>query len=171
MVSTPPINHLIGRATVFVFLGLAAMGLVAGLFALFQTLATDSADAVVSPRHISEAELMLLTAGIGSLIYAIRAFLLHACDKRDFSLHFVPWYVFWVVLGSLVGLIVYFGLRGGVLLLTMGDAGTPIEFNIWSLGAIGALSGLFSKYAIEKLREVFLVAFSMTDKGQTKPAP
>lgn len=156
-------NDRAGRVVVFFILCLFSVGLVAGIYVQLLSPVPGTAEPMVPYRQIEEATIVCLAAGIGSLIYAIRAYLLHACERRDFDMRYVPWYIFWVLLGSLVGLVVYFALRGGVLLLTIGNDSEPLNFNTWSLGAAGALSGLFSKYAIEKLRKVFLTLFTASD--------
>jgi hypothetical protein len=110
--------------------------------------------------QVNEALIMFFAGGLGSGLYAIRAYLLHACQKKDVDPAYIPWYPFWMLSGALLGLIFYFTLRGGLLFLTINGEQTAIEsLNSWSLAAVGSMVGLFSKYALEKLREVFLTLF------------
>jgi hypothetical protein len=142
--------------------------LIAGiyLYLLFERLRntavqeSPSAD-IINSEKINEAILIMLAGGIGSLIYAIRAYLKHACDRQDFRMNYIPWYIYWNIQGSILGLIFYFTLRGGLLLVIMnGEARDQASLNTWSILAIGALVGLFSKYAIDKLRQIFIMIFT-----------
>ena len=103
----------------------------------------------------------MFAAGIGSAVSTIRSFLLHASTRKDFDPAQVPWYVARPLMGMLLGFIFYFLLAGGVLLLIAAEnEPTDIEgFNDWGLSGAGALVGLFSREAIEKLREVFHTMF------------
>ena len=123
----------------------------------------SSKDALPAAQ-VNEALIMLFAGGLGSGLYAIRAYLLHACDKKDLDPDYLPWYPFWMFMGALLSLIFYFALRGGLLFLTLNSAQTSFDsLNGWSLAAAGSLIGLFSKYALEKLRKVFLTLFGEPD--------
>ncbi len=65
------------------------------------------------------------------------------------------------MMGMLLGLLFYFLLRGGLLALAPStSAAKPEDWNPAALAGIGGLVGLFSKNAIEKLRELFDTLFS-----------
>ena len=136
------------------------------LFLLFRQLrspiiANTSSTEIINPSQFNEVILIMLAGGIGSLIYAIRAYLKHACERQDFKIAYIPWYVYWNIQGSLLGLIFYFALRGGLLLVTIGgESEMQTTINTWSILGIGALVGLFSKYAIDKLRQLFIMIFT-----------
>jgi hypothetical protein len=98
-------------------------------------------------------------AGIGSSLATIQAYLEHASDKKDFDIAYVPWYIARPLMGMLLGLIFYFLLREG-LLAVLTDRSTPETLSEAGLIGVGALVGLFSKEAIEKLRELFNTLFS-----------
>jgi hypothetical protein len=135
-------------------------GGVAGLlWSLLDTFTGNLKATMVDPHQISEALVTMFAGGMGSQVYAIRAYLLHACDRKDFDQAYIPWYIFWSLQGALLGLIFYFAVRGGILLVGA-ESPSPVNLNTWSLAAIGALVGLFSKYAIEKLRQVFIITFT-----------
>lgn len=120
-----------------------------------------SGKTIVESTQVYEALIMLFAGGIGSCVYAIRAYILHACERQDFKRSFIPWYGFWPVQGSLLALIFYFVIRGGLILVTLnGESQAPTTLNVWSLAGIGAIVGLFSKYAIEKLHQVFITIFT-----------
>jgi len=146
--STTSKNDFWGRVIVGFLLAVLSADFVAGLL-------------LIGPHQINEALIMMFAGGVGSSVYAIRAYLLHACDRKDFDRAYTPWYIFWLLQGALLGLIFYFAVRGGVLLVTINrEAQSAVNLNAWSLAAIGALVGLFSKYAIEKLRQVFIMVFT-----------
>lgn len=100
----------------------------------------------------------ILAAGIGSMITTILGYLKHASQQRDFKLSFVPWYFARPLIGVLLGVVFYFVLKGG-LLVTVGAASAD-TINVYGLGGLAALVGLFSKNAVEKLRDVFATLFT-----------
>jgi hypothetical protein len=154
-------NDAFGRIVVGVFLGVFAIGLVVMLFWRLLTAVPISEASMVDPRQVNEAIITMLAGGVGSLIYAIRAYLIHACNNQDFERRFIPWYIFWLFQGSLLGLVFYFAVRGSILFVTFNGEAQPIQsLNTWSLATVGALVGLFSKYAIEKLRQIIVIAFA-----------
>lgn len=107
---------------------------------------------------LNEALAMLFGAGIGSAITTGLAFFRHASAEKNFDRAWAPWYVARPVMGMLLGLIFYFLIKGG-LWSTVGNEAAVSNLNEWSLAGIGALVGLFSHQAIEKLRELFHVLF------------
>jgi hypothetical protein len=106
----------------------------------------------------------MLAAGVGSMITAILGYLEHASEKKDFERAYTPWYVGRPLMGSLLGLVFYFLMRGG-LLATTGGAVTGTTLKPWALAGIGAMVGMFSKNAIEKLQEIFNTLFSKQQKA------
>ena len=158
-----PKNDALARWIVGVMLILFSFGFVYSLILrlLFNLNPERWNEAIVAPGQINEAIIMLLAGGIGSSIYAIRAFIIHACDNEDFNRAYTPWYLFWCIQGALLGFIFYFVLKGGLVFLTIGEeTQSTTVLNVWSLAGIGAIVGLFSKYAIEKLREIFIITFT-----------
>lgn len=116
-------------------------------------------------RQVSESLVMMFAAGVGSTITTIMGYLLHASEKKDFDRAYTPWYFARPVMGMLLGLVFYFVLKGGLFVLTVGNSVSRAEeLNLWSLSAVGALVGLFSKNAIEKLRELFNTLFKTQDQ-------
>jgi hypothetical protein len=116
--------------------------------------ATDQA------RAISEALATLFGAGIGATVTTILAFFRHASARKDFDRAWAPWYVARPIMGMLLGLVFFFLIKGG-LWATVGADIAENPLNIWSLAGIGAMVGMFSKNAIEKLRELFKVLFKV----------
>jgi hypothetical protein len=133
------------------------------LIGLFVALDRDSFLGVGEVRY---ALVTMFAAGVGSMITTILGYLRHASVEQDFDPAFAPWYVARPIMGVLLGVIFYFVLKGG-LLATIPDVSMR-EVNEFGLAGLGGLVGLFSKNAIEKLREIFNVLFrtqaDMTDE-------
>ena len=107
----------------------------------------------------TNALVTMFGAGVGSSIATILGFLEHASEKKDFERAYAPWYVGRPVMGMLLGLVFYFLVRGG-LLAVIPAKGEASDLSPAGLAGLGALVGLFSKNAIEKLRELFSTLFS-----------
>lgn len=101
---------------------------------------------------LQELIVSMLAGGMGASISAMRGYLQHASIRKDFDLAYVPWYVARLLMGLLLGGIFYFVVRGGLLAAGGGQA---LDFNLYGLAGLGALVGLFSKNAVDKLREIF----------------
>ncbi|UCF20620.1 MAG: hypothetical protein JSU87_04195 [Gemmatimonadota bacterium] len=114
-------------------------------------------DSFLGGGEIRYALITMFAAGVGSMITTILGYLKHASVQQDFNPAFAPWYVARPIMGILLGVIFYFVLKGG-LLATVPDVSMR-EVNEFGLAGLGGLVGLFSKNAIEKLREVFNVLF------------
>jgi hypothetical protein len=99
-------------------------------------------------------------AGIGASVATILGYLEHASEKKDFDVSYAPWYVARPLMGMLLGLIFYFLLRDGLLAVVSANRSSPESLSEAGLTGVGALVGLFSKEAIEKLRELFNTLFA-----------
>jgi hypothetical protein len=86
-------------------------------------------------------------------------YLKHASEQKDFDFAYVPWYFARPIMGLLLGLIFFLLLKAGLLATYPEIASEDAAVNEWGIAGISALVGLFSKPAIEKLREVFNVLF------------
>jgi hypothetical protein len=148
------------------WLAVISLVLIAGLFEVLSpnpTITWLSAESGSGGSGTASAEMrnLLVTifaAGVGSMITTILGYLKHASERRDFMLSFVPWYFARPLIGILLGVVFYFVLKGG-LLVTVGAA-SAADINVYGLGALAALVGLFSKNAVEKLRDVFGTLFT-----------
>ena len=107
----------------------------------------------------TNAAATMFGAGIGSTVATMLAYLEHASEKKDFDTAYVPWYIARPLMGMMLGLIFYFLLREGLLAVVTSNS-TPENLSEAGLTGVGALVGLFSKEAIEKLRELFNTVFS-----------
>ncbi len=113
-----------------------------------------------SDEYANDLRMMAVTAlagGLGSCVATILGYLLHASERKDFDAAYSAWYVGRPLLGLLLGFIFYFMAKGGLLIVAID--GADMELNDAGMAAIGSLVGLFSKNAVEKLRELFNTLF------------
>ncbi len=122
----------------------------------------------LSKSEFAYASVTMFGAGVGSIIATILGYLEHASEKKDFERAYAPWYVGRPLMGLLLGLVFYFLLRGGLLVVTQTSSETK-DLNVAGLAGVGGLVGLFSKQAIEKLQDVFDTLFS-SKKGPEQAA-
>lgn len=114
-------------------------------------------------QAIRDLIITLFAAGVGSTVTAVMGYLEHASIKKDFDPAFAPWYVARPILGLLLGALFYFVLKGGLLATVSGGADETtgsLPLNEYALAGLGGLVGLFSKNALDKLREVFNIFFA-----------
>lgn len=112
-------------------------------------------------QPIRDLIVTLFAAGVGSTVTAVMGYLEHASIKKDFDPAFAPWYVARPILGLLLGALFYFVLKGGLLATVSGaDETGSLPLNEYALAGLGGLVGLFSKNALDKLREVFNIFFA-----------
>lgn len=127
------------------------------LFALFEALRSCDPGNLACMRD-SQLAVASLAGGTGSMVATLLGYLKHASDRRDFRLSYAPWYLARPLLGVLLAVVFYFLLKGGLLVL--GEARTSTEMNIFGLAGLASLVGMFSKNAVEKLRDVFATLFA-----------
>jgi hypothetical protein len=94
--------------------------------------------------------LVVVVSALGSFVHAATSFSTYVGNRRLYG-SWVWWYVLRVSIGATLALVVYFVIRGG-LFSGSADSGA---LNPYGIAAVAALSGLFSKQATDKLREVF----------------
>jgi len=97
--------------------------------------------------------IVILAGALGSFVHACTSFASYV-GNRSLKSSWALWYVLRPVMGIGIALIFYFLVRGGLLLLANG-AHNSSEVNPFGIAAIASLAGMFSKQAIDKLREVF----------------
>lgn len=106
--------------------------------------------------------LIVLFAGmLGASIRVVYSFFLHL-GRKDFGLNWAWYYIFLPYFGGTLSLILYMVIRGGFY---NGAVGKTLYINVFSFAALGALTGLFSDQALEKLK---LVAESLLTKTESK---
>lgn len=124
-------------------------------------------------KMIQEATVAFLAAGIGSTISTSFSYLLHASSEADWKSQFTPWYILRPIQGSVLGVIFFWLMKGGILaVLPAQDGDAYLDLDLTGLAGVCALVGMFSRRAMNKLREIFTVIFVINEKknGQ-KPEP
>jgi len=105
---------------------------------------------------------------LGASLHGIASLSSHIA-KRDFDSSWTMWYLTNPAVGAALAAVFLVVLQAG--LGTQGSATAPI--NPYGVAAIATLSGLFSRHALEKLKEIFDVAFargrSVAGKGSATP--
>jgi hypothetical protein len=109
--------------------------------------------------------LLIICAGaLGSYVHAIRS-LTNFIGNRTVVASWFWWYIARPFIGMSMALIFYAALRGGFL------AGTPADakfVNPFGVVTIGALVGMFSDKAAQKLAEIFDTLFRAEDNTKDK---
>jgi len=94
--------------------------------------------------------LILIAGALGSFIHASTSFVDYVGNKA-FVTSWLWWYVLRLPIGAAIALLFYLLLRGGLL----AASAEPSDVSVFGFVGIGALAGMFSKQASDKLRELF----------------
>ncbi|MFO1183382.1 MAG: hypothetical protein U1E56_01185 [Bauldia sp.] len=97
--------------------------------------------------------IVMLSGIVGASIHAITSAIDYLGNAK-LAVSWAPFYVMRPFVGMLLALIIYFAVRGGFLTPASGADVSP-----YGAAALGAFSGMFSKQATDKLREVFEAMF------------
>jgi hypothetical protein len=122
-----------------------------------------------------EIRLMFIAAiagALGSYVHLATSFADYAGNEK-LTTNWAWWYVLRPFIGTALAEVVYLALRGG-LLNTAGTDNPISAISPFGVAAIAALTGLFSKQATDKLREVFETLFRTEKPVERKdglPAP
>ena len=109
--------------------------------------------------------LVIIAGALGSFIHVISSFVEYVGSKK-FRGSWTWWYFLRPFSGSVLALIFYLIIRGG--LLSTQIAGT--DLSRFGVTGLAGLIGLFSKQAIDKLSELFTVMFKL-EKEKKLPDP
>lgn len=108
--------------------------------------------------------LVAVLGGLGSFIHAGTSFVEYVGNEQ-LGRSWTWWYVLRVPIGASLALILYIAFRGGLF----STSATSGVVNIYGVGALAALAGLFSKQATNKLEDVFSALFRVPDgKGDDR---
>jgi hypothetical protein len=118
-------------------------------------------DVWVEARYLA---LVTAAGALGSYIHLATSFADYLGNRQFYS-SWKWWYALRPFIGSTLALAVYFAARGGLI---SGGAGAG-DLSPYGVCALAGLSGMFSRQATDKLREVFENLFK-TDKTQRKDA-
>lgn len=109
---------------------------------------------------------VVLFAGmIGAIIRCVYSFFRHL-GIGNFSLSWLWFYLMLPFGGAVLSLVLYFVIRGGFYSSSLGK---DLSLNLFSFAAFGALTGLFSENAMEKLKQVAESLLTPVDPKTDKP--
>jgi hypothetical protein len=117
-------------------------------------------------REVRLILIVLAAGGLGSFIHGGTSFATFAGNRR-LKLSWTWWYILRPFIGSVLALIFYFVIRGGLLSVS---AGTE-AISHFGIAAMAGIVGMFSKEAIDKLHELFVTLFRHTDQREDKLKP
>jgi hypothetical protein len=115
--------------------------------------------------------LIVLLAGVlGALLHCIRSFATYV-GMRKLVQSWLLWYALTPIVGALLALVFYLTARGGLF----SSSASASQTSPFGFAAVGALVGMFSRQAAEKLLLTFEALFSKapanTDPSHANPTP
>jgi hypothetical protein len=109
----------------------------------------------------SELEFFLLVisaAAIGSFVHAATSFASYVGNGK-LSVRWGWWYMLRIPIGMALGVLLYCVVRGGLLTTSAGTS----ALSPFGMAAVGGMAGMFSKQAIDKLKETFDTLFRSSE--------
>jgi hypothetical protein len=103
--------------------------------------------------------LMILAGALGAILHGLRSFYWYV-GNRQLVWSWIPMYFILPIIGAATSTVFYLILRGGLM------PGAAENDNVFGLMAIGTLVGLFSQQALEKLKSVSEVIFTVPPTGK-----
>lgn len=110
--------------------------------------------------------IVVATGALGSFVQGASSLIRYA-GERKIEQSYIWWYIIRPFIGSSLALIFYFVIRGGFLSVSAGAE----AISHFGIAATAGIVGMFSRYAIDKLREVFMTLFATTPKGEGEEKP
>ena len=98
---------------------------------------------------------VISTAAVGSFVHTATSFVSYV-GNRTMRYSWLAWYAFRTLVGPALAVVAYVVIRAGFISGTTGAE----NVNIFGVAAFAGLTGLFSKQATDKLREVFDTIFT-----------
>lgn len=109
--------------------------------------------------------IVLFSGMMGAIIRCLYSFFRHL-GIGDFSLNWAWFYLMLPFGGAVLSLVLYFVIRGGFYSSSLGN---ELSLNLFSFAALGALTGLFSENAMEKLKQVAESLLTPVEPKTNKP--
>ncbi len=100
---------------------------------------------------------------LGSSVQALTSFGTYV-GNHALRTRWVWWYLVRLPIGAVIALIIYLVLRGGLLSVST----SARDISPYGIGAVAALSGMFSRQATDKLRELFETLFHTTSDANAQ---
>jgi len=96
----------------------------------------------------------LIGGALGGALHAMASLTAHVAGG-DFGRTWTMWYLTNPVVGAALATIFLFVLQAG-----LGGQAAPTTGGLYGIAAVATLSGLFSRHALNKLKDIFDVAFA-----------
>jgi IPT/TIG domain-containing protein len=103
--------------------------------------------------------LMILAGALGAMLHGLRSFYWYV-GNRQLVWSWIPMYFVLPFTGAATSTVFYLIIRGGLM------SGAAESDNVFGLMAVGTLVGLFSQQALEKLKSLSEVIFTVTPTGK-----
>ena len=110
------------------------------------------------PNELRLFVIVFFAGLLGAFVHSATSFADYAGNRR-LTLSWVWWLLLRLPIGATLALIVYLLIRGGLLI----GSSSGSDLQPFGIAGIAALTGLFSKQATDKLREVFDTLFRTAD--------
>jgi hypothetical protein len=110
--------------------------------------------------------IVAIAGGLGGMVHTLRS-LSWYIGNRHLKWSWVPFYVLLPVVGASCATLFYLVLRAGLFSSSTAAA----DANAYGFAAVGALVGLFTEQALEKLREVFSSILTSAPRGSDAVPP
>jgi len=126
---------------------------------------------IMDNKMVLEASIAFLAAGIGSTVSTMFSYLSHASTQEDWKQNHIPWYILRPIQGSVLGVIFFWLVRGGLLAILPAQEGHGggVDLDLNGLAGMCALVGMFSRRAMIKLRQTFQVIFATGEEEPQDP--
>jgi len=103
----------------------------------------------------------LIGGALGGALHGIASLSSHVA-KSDFGSEWTMWYLANPFVGAALATVFLFVLQAG-----LGGQTAPTTGGLYGIAAVATLTGLFSRHALNKLRDIFNVAFASNGGGNT----
>ncbi len=116
-----------------------------------------------------EVRLILIvvsTGVLGSFVQGASSLIRYLGEQR-LEQSYRWWYILRPFIGGTLAMIFYFTIRGGFLSVNAGAE----SISHFGMAATAGMVGLFSRYAVDKLREVFMTMFALKEKPPEEQEP
>jgi hypothetical protein len=107
----------------------------------------------------------LVGGALGGALHGIASLSKHVAN-RDFGRQWTMWYLANPFVGAALATVFLFVLQAG-----LGGQTAPTTGGLYGIAAVATLTGLFSRQALDKLRDIFDVAFASNGRRNLQERP
>ena len=131
------------------YLVILACALGLALVALMRSMPKGAGGAEV-PSELDLVLVVIIVGALGSYVHTATSFASYIGNRR-LATSWLWWYILRPFIGAALALIFYFVVRAGFLQAGSG----PENLSLFGIAGLAGLTGMFSKQATDKLRELF----------------